>query len=109
MEEFCTVVIASLPQQFHFRDCEQAEQHADAGARPRVVTTVAGSRNIQGVRVCQNEECRLTQTHDRTNASNSGLQFRRPYEGKSPIREMTDEEVVFNRLNVALHACSECD
>ena len=33
----------------------------------------------------------------------------RLYEGKSPIREMTDEEVEFNRLNVALHACSDSD
>ena len=51
----------------------------------------------------------LPQNRDRTGASNIGLQFRRLYEGKSPIREMTDEEVEFNRLNVALHACSECD
>ena len=60
-------------------------------------------RKIRGVRVCQNEY------RNRTGASNIGLQFGRLYEGKRPIREMTDEEVEFNRLNVALHACSECD
>lgn len=61
---------------------------------------------IRGVRVCQNEECRLPQNRDRTGASNIGLQFRRLYEGKSPIRDMTDEELEFNRLNVAL--CADC-
>ena len=66
-------------------------------------------RKIRGVRVCQNEECRLPQNRDRTGASNIGLQFRRLYEGKSPIREMTDEEAEFNRLNVALNSCSDCD
>ena len=66
-------------------------------------------RKIRGVRVCQNEECCLPQNRDRTGASNIGLQFRRLYEGKSPIREMTDEEAEFNRLNVALNACSDCD
>jgi hypothetical protein len=64
-------------------------------------------RKIRGVRVCQNEECRLPQNRDRTGASNIGLQFRRLYEGKSPIRESTDEEREFHRLNVAL--CADCD
>lgn len=64
-------------------------------------------RKIRGVRVCQNEECSLPQNRDRTGASNIGLQFRRLYEGKSPIRQMTDEEKEFNRLDVAL--CSACD
>eukprot|EP00966_Prymnesium_polylepis_P018572 427488-Prymnesium_polylepis.1 len=66
-------------------------------------------RKIRGVRVwvCQNEECRLPQNRDRTGASNIGLQFQRLYEGKSPIRNLTDEETEFNRLNVAL--CAACD
>ena len=66
-------------------------------------------RKIRGVRVCQNEECRLPQNRDRTDASNIGLQFGRLYEGKSPIREIPDEEAEFNRLNVTLHAYSECE
>ena len=71
-------------------------------------TTWSQDRKIRGLRVCQNEECRLPQKRDRTGASNIGLQFGRLYEGKSPIQEMTDEEAEFNRLNVALHACLEC-
>ena len=58
------------------------------------------------------EECLkivCPRNRDRTGAANIGLQFRRLYEGKSPIREMTEEEAEFNRLNVALNACSDCD
>ena len=64
-------------------------------------------RKIRGVRVCQNEECRLPQNRDRTGAANIGLQFCRLYEGKSPIRTMTDEDLEFHRLNTAL--CVACD
>ena len=64
-------------------------------------------RKVRGVRVCQNEECRLPQNRDRTGAANIGLQFRRLYEGKSPIRTMTDEEMEFHRLSTAL--CVACD
>ena len=38
-----------------------------------------------------------------------GLSFRRLYEGKMPIREMMKEDVERNRLNIALHACLDCD
>ena len=64
-------------------------------------------RKIRGVRVCQNEECRLPQNRDRTGAANIGLQFRRLYEGEGPIRQMTEEDAEFNRLKVAL--CAACD
>ena len=60
-----------------------------------------------GVRVCQNEECRLPQNRDRTGAANVGLQFRRLYEGNSPIRTMTDEDLEFHRLSTTL--CVACD
>ena len=62
-------------------------------------------RKIRGVRVCQNEECRLPQNRDRTGASNIGLQFRRLFQGQPPIRQMSDEEREFHRINV----CLECD
>lgn len=62
-------------------------------------------RKIRGIRVCQNEACRLPQNRDRTGATNIATQFCRLYEGKSPIRQMTDEEKEFNRLRV----CVECD
>ena len=64
-------------------------------------------RKIRGVRVFQNEECRLPQNRDRTGAANIGLQFRRLYGGEGPIRTMTDEDREFNRLNVAI--CAVCD
>ena len=66
-------------------------------------------RKIRRLRVCPNTECRLPHSRDRMGASNVGFQFRRLYPGKSQRREMTDEEAEFNRLNVALHTCSECD
>ena len=64
-------------------------------------------RKIRGVRVCQNEECRLPQNRDRTGAANIGLQFRRLYRGEGPIREMTDEDRAIHAENVAL--CAPCD
>ena len=42
-----------------------------------------------------------------TGAANIGLQFCRLYEGNSPIRTMTDEEMEFHRLNTTL--CVACD
>ena len=61
---------------------------------------------VRGLRVCQNEECKLPQNRDRTGAANIGLQFCRLYEGKGPIRAMSDEDLAFQSLNVGL--CAEC-
>ena len=44
---------------------------------------------IRGLRICQNEDCKLPQNRDRTGASNIGLQFMRLLTGRGPIRSMT--------------------
>jgi hypothetical protein len=98
-------VVALTPEQHTSKTCCKCLHPCG----PWVELEEKMGRKIRGVRVCQNEECCLPQNRDRTGASNIGLQFRRLYEGKSPIREMTDEEAEFNRLNVALNACSDCD
>ena len=98
-------VVALTPEQHTSKTCCKCFHPCG----PWVELEEKMGRKIRGVRVCQNEKCRLPQNRDRTGASNIGFQFGRLYDGKSPIREMTDEEVEFNQLNVALHACSDCD
>ena len=70
-------------------------------------TEVETSKNkkVRGLRICQDESCKLPQNRDRTGASNIGLQFCRLFEGKPPIRSMTDEEKEFHRLQVTCLAC----
>ena len=67
--------------------------------------------HVRGLRVCQDEDCKLPQNRDRTGAINIGLQFERLFAGKGPIRGMTAEERQFHRLRTALVAdkCEECD
>jgi len=77
-----------------------------ASVSTNIVFTRTG-RMIRGLRVCQNEECRLPQNRDRTGAANIGTQFCRLYEGKPPIRQPTEDDVEFHRLNLAL--CASCD
>ena len=62
-------------------------------------------RKIRGIRVCQNEACRLPQNRDRTGAANIATQFCRLYAGLGPIRQLSDEEREFNRLEVCV-ACA---
>lgn len=63
------------------------------------------SSGIRGLRICQNENCKLPQNRDRTGASNIGLQFSRLFEGRGPIRSMTAEDLEFHRHDL----CSRCD
>jgi hypothetical protein len=60
---------------------------------------------IRGLRICQNEDCKLPQNRDRTGASNIGLQFTRLFTGQGPIRSMTAEDLEFHRHNL----CLRCD
>ena len=63
------------------------------------------SKEIRGLRVCQNEGCGFLQNRDRTGATNIGFQFARLVRGQAPLRPMSDEEREFHRLQV----CAECD
>jgi transposase len=96
-------VVALTPEQYTSKTCCKCLQPCG----PWAELEEKMNRKIRGVRVCQNEECRLPQNRDRTGAANIGLQFCRLYEGKSPIRTMTDEDLEFHRLNTAL--CVACD
>ena len=64
---------------------------------------------VRGLRVCQNESCRLPQNRDRTGAINIGHQFARLFDGRGAIRAMSAEELALHRLRVALAPCAECD
>ncbi len=63
-------------------------------------------KKVRGLRVCQDESCKLPQNRDRMGAANIGHQFRRLFDGEGPIKQMSDEERAFHALNVA---CIECD
>jgi hypothetical protein len=62
-------------------------------------------KKVRGLRICQDEGCKLPQNRDRTGASNIGLQFERLFEDKGPLRTMTEEEREFHRLNTSCGAC----
>ena len=64
-------------------------------------------KKLRGLRICQDESCKLPQNRDRTGASNIGLQFRRLFSNQGPIRPMTNEEREMHRLRVGL--CADCD
>ena len=96
-------VVALTPEQYTSKTCCKCLRPCG----PWAELEEKMGRKVRGVRVCQNEECRLPQNRDRTGAANIGLQFCRLYEGNSPIRTMTDEDMEFNRLNTAL--CVACD
>ena len=96
-------VVALTPEQYTSKTCCKCLHPCG----PWVEMEEKMGRKIRGLRVCQNEECRLPQNRDRTGAANIGTQFCRLYEEKSPIRQMTDEDLEFHRLNLAL--CAPCD
>ena len=63
-------------------------------------------KKVRGLRICQEETCKLPQNRDRTGASNIGIQFNRLFEGKPPIRQMNEEEKEFNRLRFVCEPCT---
>lgn len=96
-------VVALTPEQYTSKTCCKCLHPCG----PWVEMETKMDRKIRGLRVCHNEECLLPQNRDRTGAANIGTQFCRLYEDKSPIRQMTDEDLEFHRLNLAL--CASCD
>ena len=57
-------------------------------------------KRVRGLRIRQDEDCKLPQNRDRTGASNISLQFRRLFEGLGPIRTMSDIERELHRLAI---------
>ena len=61
----------------------------------------------RGLRICQDEGCKLPMNRDRLGASNIGLNFCRPFRGETPMRTMSDEEREFHRVQIG--CCMACD
>ena len=104
-------LVSPTPEQFTSKTCCRclhpcgpwAEVEADM--KPILEKRMKNYRGIRGLRICQNEDCKLPQNRDRTGASNIGLQFTRLFTGRGPIRSMTAEDLELHRHNL----CLECD
>ena len=94
-------LVVPTPEQYTSKTCVACM--GPCGPHPTLKTK--RNKEIRGLRVCQNEGCGLLQNRDKTGARNIGLQFERLLAGKGAIRDMTDEEIEFHRLNL----CLECD
>ena len=77
-----------------------------AACGPWAAVEEASGQRVRGLRICQDERCKLPQNRDRTGAANIGLQFRRIFEGRGPLRPMTEQEREFHRLNVGCVPCA---
>ena len=84
-------VVALTPEQYTSKTCCKCLHPCG----PWEEMEAKMDRKIRGLRVCQNEECRLPQNRDRTGAANIGTQFCRLYEGKAPIRQLTEAGETF--------------
>ena len=94
-------LVSPTPEHFTSKSC--CKCLAQCGPWKEVETKMGHS--IRGLRICQDETCKLPQNRDRTGALNISVQFKRLFEDKPPIRVMTDEEREFHRLNLACVAC----
>ena len=56
-----------------------------------------------GLRVCQNDNCRLHQNRDKGAALNIATQFTRLFKGDGPLVQMTKDEI-----ELTSHRCIEC-
>ena len=66
-------VVSLTPEHYTSRTCCRCT----APCGPWVELEAAMGKKVRGVRICQDERCKLPQNRDRTGASNIGLQFRR--------------------------------
>lgn len=94
-------VVALTPEHYTSKTCCRC--HHECGPHPTLRTP--NGREIRGLRVCQNEDCKLHQNRDRTGAINIGVQFSRLFQGMGPIRQMTTEEIEFTEHR----RCMECE
>ena len=94
-------LVVPTPEHYTSKTCVRCM--GACGPHPTLRTN--NGKEIRGLRVCQHEGCGLLQNRDKTGATNIGLQFQRLLDGKSPIREMSEEELEFHRLNTCLECC----
>ena len=62
---------------------------------------------IRGLRICQDEGCKLPMNRDRMAAANVGVTFCKRFRGEAPLRAMSAEERELHRLQ--LGCCAPCD
>ena len=94
-------VVAVTPEQYTSKTCCRCL--GPCGPHPTMKTD--RGKEIRGLRVCQNEDCKLFQNRDRAAALNIGLQFGRLFQGRGPLRKMTQEE-----KEMTMHRrCLECE
>ena len=104
-------LVSPTPEQFTSKTCCRCLHpcgpwaEVEASMKPILAKRMKNYRGIRGLRICQNEDCKLPQNRDRTGASNIGLQFTRLFTGRGPIRSMTTEDLELHRHNL----CLECD
>ena len=108
-------LVAPTPEHHTSKTC--AACGGTCGAHPTLRHTRTTSRQgvrlrrehtIRGLRLCQQEGCKLLQNRDRTGAANIGLQFQLLVDGKPPLRAMSAEEVELHRHSMACAACDNC-
>ena len=105
-------LVSPTPEQFTSKTCCRCLHPCGPWAdvetkmKPILEKRMKHYNGIRGLRICQNEDCKLPQNRDRTGASNIGLQFTRLFAGRGPIRSMTAEDLEFHRHNLCL-GCDE--
>lgn len=104
-------LVSPTPEQFTSKTCCKCLHpcgpwvEVEVAMKPTLEKRMKHYNGIRGLRICQNENCKLPQNRDRTGASNIGLQFSRLFTGCGPIRSMTAEDLEFHRHNL----CLRCD
>ena len=104
-------LVSPTPEQFTSKTCCRCLHpcgrwaEVEAKMKPVLEKRMKHFKEIRGLRICQNENCKLPQNRDRTGASNIGLQFIRLFTGQGPIRSMTAEDLEVHRHNL----CLQCD
>ena len=101
-------LVSPTPEQFTSKTCCRCLHpcapwaEVEAKMKPILEKRMKRYKGIRGLRICQNDACKLPQNRDRTGASNIGLQFSRLFTGRGPIRSMTDDDLEFHRHDVCL-------
>lgn len=103
-------LVVPTPEQFSTATCRKCKGRCGAHKTLRRLvknkkTGEVHSREVHGLRVCQNESCGSHLKRDGNAAFNIGTQLQRLLRGDGPIRTMTDEDLELHRHNL----CLACD
>ena len=97
-------LVVPTPEHFTSQRCVRC------GERCAAHDTLKDKKNhaIRGLRVCQNEDCRLLQNRDRTGATNIGRQLHRLLRNTTWLQERSADEEELHQLKLRLE-CEECE